>query len=111
MASQRVFAETRNVGRAWPGRRPAEAALAFLDRDIVDAGLAPPHQAMLVELPLLVAIGAMPLPGAVVPFILEAYRDAVLVERPEVFDQAIIELLFPFAGEEGDDRFSALKEF
>src|SRR5215216_148061 len=111
MASQRVLAQARNIGRARPGRRPVEAPLALLDGEIVDAGLAPPHQAVFVELPLLVAVGAMPLPGIVVPFILEAHGDAVLVERPEILDQAIVVLLRPFAGEKFDDRLAPLEEF
>src|ERR687887_1457401 len=88
-----------------------EAPLALLDRDIVDAGFAPAHQPVLVELPLLIAVGAMPLPGIVVPLILEAHRDAVLVERPEILDQAVVVLLRPFAGEKFDDRRAAFKEF
>src|SRR5215216_562613 len=111
MASQRVLAQARNIGRARPGRRPVEAPLALLDGEIVDAGLAPPHQAVFVELPLLVAVGAMPLPGIVVPFVLEAHGDAVPIERPEVLDQPIVVLPSPFAGEEFDDRRAAFKEF
>src|SRR5258705_11931591 len=110
MASQRVLAQARDVGRARPRGRPVEAPFAILDGDIVDAGLAPPHQAVFVELPLLVAIGAMPLPGIVVPFILEAHGDAVLIERPEILDQAIVVLLRPFAGEEGYDCVASFKE-
>src|SRR3954469_2518922 len=110
MASQRVLAQPRDIGRARPRRWPVEAAFAFLDGDIVDAGLAPPHQAVFVELPLLVAVGTIPLPGIVVPFILEAHGDAVLIERPEILDQAIVVLLRPFAGEEFDDRLAALEE-
>src|SRR4029453_19208646 len=53
----------------------------------------------------------MPLPGFVVPFILEAHGDAVLIERPEVLDQAIVMLLRPFAGKEFDDRIASFKEF
>src|SRR6201991_2497952 len=111
MASQRVLAQARDIGRARPRGRQMEGAFAFRDGEIVDAGLAPPHQAALVEFPLLVAVGAMPLPGIVVPFILEAHRDAVLIERPEILDQAIVMLLRPFAGEECDDRLAAFKEF
>ena len=77
------------------------------DRVIVDAGLAPAHQPVLVEFPLLVAVGTMPLPGSVVPFVLKAHRDAVVVERPEILDQAILVLLRPFAGEEFNDRGAA----
>src|SRR5262249_31408199 len=47
----------------------------------------------------------------IVPLILEAHRDAVVVEPPEILDQAIVEFVLPFAGEEGHDRRAALKEF
>src|SRR5580693_4060940 len=53
----------------------------------------------------------MPLPGGVMPLVLKAHRDAVAVEGPEVLDQAIVELLRPFAGEEGNDRGAAFEEF
>src|SRR5882724_6886975 len=100
MASQRVIAQARNIGRARPRGRPVEAPLALLDGDIVDAGLAPPHQAVFVELPLLVAVGAMPLPGIVAPFVLETHGNTILIEPPEVLDQAIVVLLCPLAGQE-----------
>ena len=64
---------------------------------------------MLIEFPLFVAIGAMPLPGIVMPFVLKPHRDAVAVERPEILDQAILVFLRPFAGEESDDRRPAFK--
>src|SRR5581483_7914791 len=73
--------------------------------------LAPPHQAVLVELPLLIAIGAVPLARCVMPFILEAHRDAVAVEGPEVLDQAVVQFPLPFAGEEGCDGGASLEEF
>ena len=87
-----------------------KAAVLLGNRDVVDAGLAAAHQAVLVELPLLVAVGAMPLAGIIVPFILKAHRDAIAVERPEILDQAILVLLRPFAGEERDDRGAALEK-
>jgi hypothetical protein len=88
-----------------------EAAVFFGDCDIVDAGFAAAHQAVLVEFPLFVAVGAMPLAGIVVPFVLKPYRDMVAVERPEILDQAVFVFLLPFAGEEGDDRGAALEKF
>src|SRR5262245_65311419 len=109
--SERLCAQPRLVGRARPGGLPAEAAVFLRDLDVVDAGLAAAHQAVLVEFPLLVAVGAMPLAIGVVPLILEAYRDAVVVEGPEVLDQAVVELFRPFAGQEGDDGGAAGKEF
>src|SRR4030081_3413303 len=86
-----------------------EAAVFFGDRDIVDRSLAAAHQAGLVELPLLVAVGAKPGSSIVVPFILKAHRDAVAVERPEILDQAILMLPGPFAGEEFNDRRPTLE--
>src|SRR5271155_1398042 len=86
-----------------------EAAVFFRNRDVVDAGFAAAHQAMLVGLPLLVAVGAVPSAGGVVPLILKTHRDAIAVERPEILDQAIILLLRPFAREKRDDRRPALK--
>src|SRR6476660_2221434 len=88
-----------------------KAAVFFGDRNIVDAGFAAAHQAVLVECPLLVAVGTMPLPGIVVPLVLKPHRDAVAVEGPEILDQAILMLFRPFAGEKGGDRGAALEKF
>src|SRR5437879_2418779 len=111
IASKRTLTQSRNIGRPWAGRGPMKTAVFFGDRDIIDAGFGAAHQAMLVELPLLVAVGAMPLPGIVVPLILKPHRDTVAVERPEILDQAILVLLRPFAGEERHDRGAALENF
>src|SRR5258705_12875446 len=78
-------------------RWPEEFAFFRRDRHVVDARLAPAHQTVAVELPLLIAIGAEPVAAIVVPFILEAHRDAIVVERPKLLDQAVIDLSRPFA--------------
>src|SRR5262245_37503147 len=62
-----------------PAERPMILTLALLDRLIVDAGDTQPHQTLLVELPILVAIAAEPEPAVVVPFIGEAHGDAIVV--------------------------------
>jgi hypothetical protein len=111
LTSKRALAQTWNIRRPRPRRRPAETAVGLGNRDVVDAGLAAAHQAGLVELPLLVAVGTMPLAGIVMPLVLKPHRDAVAVERPEILDQAIFMLLRPFAGQECDDRRPALKKF
>src|SRR5215510_10917269 len=95
-ALERALAQSRHVRRPRAGRRPMEAAILFSDLDVVDAGFAPAHQAVLVELPLLVAVGAVPLATCVMPLILKAHRDAIAVERPEILDQAVVEFLRPF---------------
>ena len=78
-------AQRRQAGVAFGARlafRPVKTAIALGDGDIVDAGLAAHHQPVLVERPLLVAVCAIPLPGRVLPFILESHGDVVVVESP-----------------------------
>jgi hypothetical protein len=64
------------VGAA--AERPVVFAVALSDQQIIDAGDAQTHQAMLVEFPVLVAVAAEPVAAVVMPFIGKAYGDAVL---------------------------------
>src|SRR5262249_32503473 len=89
---------------------PVILELAILDRQVVDAGDAPPHQAVLVELPVLVAIAAKPVAGIVVPFICKAHGDPVVAERPHFLDQPIIKLAIPFARKKRLDLRPAVNE-
>src|ERR1043165_726917 len=73
-------------------QRPMILALAFLDGQVVDAGDAQPNQALAIELPILVAVAAMPLSTVVMPFIGEAHGDAAFAEGPNFLDQAVVEL-------------------
>src|SRR5882672_6487924 len=111
VASKRTFTQSRNIRRPWARCGPAKAAVGFRDSDIVDAGFAAAHQAVLVEFPLFVAVGTMPLPGIVMPLVLKPHRDTVAVERPEILDQAILMFPAPFAGEERNDRGAAFEKF
>ena len=58
-ASQPEVGEPWMIGRALV-LRPEEFALGFPDRQIIDRGEAARHQAVLVELPVLIAVGAKP---------------------------------------------------
>src|SRR5205085_12379135 len=93
-----------------PPERPMVFAATLRDRKIVDAGDAQAHQAMLVELPILVAVAAKPAAAVVVPLIGKTHRDAVVAEGPDFLDQAVVELALPLARQERHDRFAALKE-
>ena len=62
---------------------PAKLAFRFGDGLVVDARVAAGHVALVVELPVFVAVAAPPLPGLIVPFIFEAHRDAVSSKSPE----------------------------
>src|SRR5580692_1412384 len=108
---KRTLAQSRHISRPWPRRGPMKAPVLLGNLHIIDAGLAAAHQAVLVELPLLIAVGAMPLATGIVPFILEAHGNVIAVEGPEVLDQAVIELVRPFAREERDDGLAAFEEF
>src|SRR4051794_4655147 len=77
--SKRTLTQPRHIRRPRARRGPTKAAVLFRDRNIVDAGFAAAHQAGFIELPLLVAIGTVPLPRIVVPFVLKAHRDTVAV--------------------------------
>src|SRR4029077_17806286 len=88
-------------------RSGAEVApLRFVDLHVVDAGLPPGHQALLRELPQLVAVAAVPLPGGVAALVLEAHRHPVLPEAPQALSQYVVEFALPFAGEKRDDRLA-----
>src|SRR5258708_31821653 len=90
--------------------RPMILALALHDRKVVDAGDAQPHQAMRVELPILVTVAAEPVSAVVVRLVGEAHGDAVAMERPELLDQTIAELPVPLARQERLDGLAPLQE-
>src|SRR3984893_1108890 len=96
------------VGTA--AQRPVVFAIALFDREIVDAGDAQAHQAVLVELPVLVAVAAEPVAAVVVPFIGKSDGNAIVAEGPDFLDQAIVELAPPFARQECLDRLATLQK-
>src|SRR5258706_4877110 len=87
------------------------ATLGGGDGSIVDAGDAAAHEAVGVEFPEFIAVGAEPLTGVVVPFVFERDGDAISVEGPERFFYAVLEFTIPFAAEEGRDFGAAGEEF
>src|SRR5215217_637589 len=98
----------RPVFGFWP--RTEDAAVRLGDPDVVDARLATAHVALVVELPLLVAVAAPPLARRVARLVLEAHRDPIGGERPEVLAQRVVLLAVPLAGQERDDRLAAGEE-
>src|SRR5262245_9622803 len=108
-ASEPEIREARMVVRA-AAQRPAIPPLALADRQVVDARDAQPHQPLRVELPVLVAVAAEPVPAVVVPLVREAHGDAVLAEGPQLLDQPVVELAVPLAPQEGLDRLAPGQE-
>src|ERR1700692_2147500 len=90
---------------------PVVLALGFLDREIVDGSKPHTHQPVIIELPILIAIRAKPIPGVIAAFIGKAHCDTVSLERPQLFYQPIVQLPCPFASEKRDDFLSSVHEF
>jgi len=70
-------------------------SFAFTDRKVIDARNAQAHQAVLVELPVLVAVTAKPAATVIVPFIRETNGYAILAKGPQLFDEAVVQLASP----------------
>src|SRR5258705_2735198 len=93
-----------------PSQRPPVPPVGLADRQIVDARDPPPHEAAGIELPVLVPVGAEPLAAVVAPLVGEPDRDPVLVKRPQLLDEPVLQLAGPLPGEELDDRVPAGEE-
>src|SRR5712691_401983 len=89
---------------------PVIFALAIFDRQVVDAGDPPSHQALFVEFPILVAIATKPVAGIVVPFICKAHGYPVVAKCPDLLDQPILQLANPLARQESLDGLAATNE-
>src|SRR3974390_2961136 len=92
-------------------KRPVIFPLTLPDRKVVYAGNAPAHEAVLIELPVLVAVAAKPASAIVMPFVGETHCNAVLAEGPDFLDQAVVQLSVPLARQERFDGGAALKKF
>ena len=98
-------------GAALSGWRLPEASVLFLNSQVIDTGVSFFHQAVVIELPVFVAIGAIPLAVSVMEFIFEADCDTMAGEGPEFLFEFIVQFVLPFAGEELDDLLCAIEEF
>src|ERR1700742_2405867 len=107
--SQTEIGQPRMIRRAGT-ERPEVFAVSLFDREIVDAGDPAPHQAVFGKLPVLVAVGAKPAAGVVVPFVGEAHGNAIVRESPQLLDQPVVELAGPFAAEKRNNLCAALDE-
>ena len=97
------------VIRAAP-QRPVIFTFAFTNRQIVDAGVANGHKAVILELPVFVTVRPKPVAGIVMPLVGEPNRNPVAGEGPQLFDQPVIKLARPLAGQKRDDLFPADRE-
>jgi hypothetical protein len=91
-------------------RGPVKQPIVCRDREIVNAGMPDCHQAIGVELPVFVAIGAKPLAAFVLRFVSKAHRDTVSGESPKLLDEPIVAFALPLAREKRDNLFTAMDE-
>jgi hypothetical protein len=73
---------------------------------VVDGCKSRRHKPIIIEFPVLIAVGAIPVIRAVVPLVSEAYSDQVPGERPHFLDQPVVQLLGPLAREKSNDLVS-----
>src|ERR1700704_1151349 len=91
-------------------KRPMKFAIGLLDREIIDAREPQTHQAVFIEFPILVSVGAQPVAGVVMAFISEAHGDAISVMGPEFFDEPIVQFPAPLAFQECNDLLPSGRE-
>src|SRR5215510_6085265 len=107
-ASRSANGKRRPPLGVWP--RAEDAPLGLADRNVINAGLPASHEAIIVELPQLVAVAAIPLATDVMALVLEPDRDPVAMERPHVLAQGVVKLPAPLAAQEIDDFGPAVEE-
>src|SRR5450631_1189452 len=79
-----------------------ESALRFSYREIVDTSKAFLHQSIDGELPVFIPVRTKPVFAIVMPFVGKPHSDPILRECPKLLNQAVFELLRPFARKECD---------
>ena len=72
-----------------------------MNRDIVGAHVSATHQAIVVEFPVLIAVGAIPLARRrMLPLILDAHRNTIVRIRPELFHELVMKFFGPLSMQE-----------
>lgn len=74
-------------------------SVGFGDGMLIDAGQAALHQAVVIELPVLVAIGTKPVAAVVAVLVGKAHGDTVAGVGPEFLDETVVKFARPLAGE------------
>jgi len=74
--SETQIAQSRVIGRT-PAKQPTVLAARFIDGVIVDGRESNPHDAILIELPVFVAIRPVPMTRVVMPLVREADGHAI----------------------------------
>lgn len=78
------------------GEQAIGTAITFGNGQVLDAGFTATDQSVLIELLQFLAIAAVPSAADIMRSILEARGHTIVAESPQILDESIIELAFPF---------------
>src|SRR6266446_2325873 len=79
-------------------KRPMILTVVFLDRKIVDACNSKAGKPVLIVLPILISVGTEPVAAVVMTLIGEANSNPIFTKGPDLLNEAIVQLVRPFAG-------------
>src|ERR1700676_1871473 len=91
-------------------KRPVVLAIRSQNGKVVDGCKPRRHKPIVVEFPVLIAVGAIPVIRVIVPLVSEAYGDPVSGKRPHFLDKPVVQLLGPLVSEESNDLVSTVDE-
>ena len=81
-------------------KRPVVLAIRSQNGKVVDGCKSRRHKPIVVEFPVLIAVGAIPVIRVIVPLVSEAYGDPVPGKRPHFLDKPVVPFLGPLVREE-----------
>src|SRR5580704_10768501 len=91
-------------------KRPVVLAVRSRNGKVVDGCKSRHHKPIIIEFPVLIAVGAIPAIRVVVLLVSEAYGDPVPGKRPHFLDKPVVQLLGPLTREESNDFVSSVNE-
>src|ERR1700704_2518569 len=91
-------------------KRPVVLAVRGQNGKVVDGCKSRRHKPIIIEFPVLIAVGAIPVIRVIVPLVSEAYRDLVPSKRPHFLDKPVVQLLGPLTRKESNDFISSVDE-
>src|SRR6266478_3818338 len=91
-------------------RRPVVLAIRSQNGKVVDGCKPRRHKPIVVEFPVLIAVGAIPVIRLIVPLVSEAYGDPVPGKRPHFLDKPVVRSLAHLVREESNDLVSSVDE-
>src|SRR5216684_2077601 len=91
-------------------KRPVVLAIRSQNGKVVDRCKPRRHKPIVVEFPVLIAVGAIPVIRVIVPLVSEAYGDPVPGKRPHFLDKPVVQLFGPLTRKESNDFVSSADE-